>query len=235
MPWVRRRLRGAKVWVRCDGGGAPLSGPDGRADVLYQTGGKVYRASARNLEADDDPLVLSDEQAAPGTAAEPKIGRAPGKAGGRFGGGARAGTSAGSPHVSNGAPDGAVHLYTDGACTGNPGPMGIGVVLLDGDERRELSEYLGVGTNNIAELTAILRGLELAPRERPVLIYSDSTYAIGLLGQGWKAKANQELVGRLRALTKTFRDLRYVKVAAHAGVVENERCDELAREAILRR
>src|SRR5262245_36743652 len=53
----------------------------------------------------------------------------------------------------------AIHVWTDGACTGNPGPAGLGVVIVDGDKREEVSEFLGDGTNNIAELMAILRGL----------------------------------------------------------------------------
>jgi ribonuclease HI len=131
-------------------------------------------------------------------------------------------------------PADAVIVYTDGACTGNPGPMGIGVVISDGKERREISEYLGVGTNNIAELTAIERALEQCPRERTVVVHSDSAYALGLLGQNWKAKKNQELVARLRELAAQFKDVRWVKVAGHAGVPENERCDQLARDAIQR-
>jgi ribonuclease HI len=110
--------------------------------------------------------------------------------------------------------------------------MGIGVVISDGKERREISEYLGVGTNNIAELTAIERALEQCPRERTVVVHSDSAYALGLLGQNWKAKKNQELVARLRELAAQFKDVRWVKVAGHAGVPENERCDELARMAV---
>jgi ribonuclease HI len=118
----------------------------------------------------------------------------------------------------------------------NPGPCGIGVVIVDGDTKRELSEYLGEGTNNIAELTAIYRGLEeLTDRERSVIVYSDSTYAIGLLTQPWKPKANHELVAKLRALAKKFTDLRFVKVAAHSGIALNERVDELATTAIQRR
>jgi ribonuclease HI len=128
----------------------------------------------------------------------------------------------------------AIHAWTDGACTGNPGPMGIGVVLISGKHRKELSEYLGpVGTNNIAELTAILRALEsIKDRKRPIVIYSDSAYAIGLLSMGWKAKANKDLVEKIRQFLRMFPDVQFVKVAGHAGVPENERCDELARSAI---
>jgi ribonuclease HI len=136
--------------------------------------------------------------------------------------------------AANALPADAVVVYTDGACTGNPGPMGLGVVILDGKERKELSEYLGEGTNNIAELTAIVRALESVPTHRTVVVHSDSAYALGLLGRGWKAKANQALVEKMRAIASKFRDLRLVKVAGHAGVSENERCDELARQAIVR-
>ena len=135
---------------------------------------------------------------------------------------------------------GAVEIWTDGACSGNPGPMGIGVVVIDGDTRRELGEYLGTGTNNIAELVAIERGISIASeltkgdRARPLRVYSDSSYAIGLLEKGWKAKANQELVARIRQSVAACPRLTFVKVAGHAGVPENERCDVLARQAISR-
>lgn len=239
VPWISQRLRGAKVWARCDEQRALVVDGEGRADVLYRTGGKVYRAAARNLEADPEVKLLSEDEAAPAGPAEPpaakaaaKVASAPAKA--------RPGQIL-DGHVDAAAgrralPGDAIHVYTDGACTGNPGPMGIGVVVLDATApRRELSEYLGVGTNNVAELTAILRGIEDLPRERTVVVYSDSAYALGLLGKGWKAKANQELVERLRVVTRQFQDLRLVKVAGHAGVPENERCDELARGAVTRR
>jgi ribonuclease HI len=119
--------------------------------------------------------------------------------------------------------------------------MGIGVVVRNGgDKPIEHGEYLGRGTNNIAELTAIERALELVEglgpeaRAREVVIHADSSYAIGLLSQGWKAKANQELVERLRLRARRFPCLRFVKVAGHAGVPDNEKCDELARLAISR-
>jgi ribonuclease HI len=130
-----------------------------------------------------------------------------------------------------------IHVWTDGACSGNPGPMGIGVVVIAGDRRKEHGEYLGKGTNNVAELTAIQRGIEIANElapgtHRAIRVYSDSSYAIGLLSQGWKAKANQELVAELRRLVQSHSNLRMVKVEGHAGVAENERCDVLARQAV---
>jgi ribonuclease HI len=128
-----------------------------------------------------------------------------------------------------------MELWTDGACSGNPGPMGIGVVAIDGGKRKEVGEYLGIGTNNIAELTAIERALDVAGKDaasRRIRIYTDSAYSIGVLSKGWKAKANQALIARLRDRLAMLPTVEFVKVSGHAGVPENERCDELARNAI---
>ena len=128
-----------------------------------------------------------------------------------------------------------MQLWTDGACTGNPGPAGLGVLYRYQGEVREVSEYLGHGTNNIAELTAILRGLQLVEDSgTPVDVMTDSAYCHGLLTKSWKAKKNQELVAELRAEARRFGDLRIVKVPGHSGVPDNERADELATGAIVR-
>ena len=212
------------MWVLADDAGRPVRDAEGRAEMKYrETDPKSYRPALGNLLPDDDagetPRARSAEpraHAARSAAAKPKRATAPSSAGG------------------------AVEIWTDGACSGNPGPMGIGVVVLDGDARRELGEYLGSGTNNIAELVAIERGIALAAeltggdRQRPLRVYSDSSYAIGVLSKGWKAKANQELVARIRKVVAQIPRLGFVKVAGHAGVPENERCDELARIAISR-
>jgi ribonuclease HI len=209
MPWIRHRLRDADVWAKVDNSGALVTDRDGRVEIVYkpEPGAKTYRAGARNLTSPSgEPIEIDVGEAAPPS------------------------QSATAP------PANAIHVWTDGACTGNPGPAGLGVVIIDGKERRELSEYLGQGTNNIAELMAILRGLEeVRDRERPVIVYSDSAYSIGLLSKNWKAKANVELVDKLRKLVRSFADVRFVKVAGHAGVALNERVDELARQAVERR
>jgi len=223
MAWIRHRLRDADVWARVDEQGALVKDPEGRVEIVYKpvAGAKVYRAGARNLTpvaggSENPPIEIEVGERAPDRTERGKPGAATGP----------------SATVANAD---AIHVWTDGACEGNPGPAGLGVVIIDGAERRELSEYLGQGTNNIAELTAILRGLEsIADRRRPVVVYSDSQYSIGLLTQNWKAKANAELVAKLRGLTREFTDLRFVKVAAHSGIPLNERVDELARGAISR-
>jgi len=123
--------------------------------------------------------------------------------------------------------------YTDGACLGNPGPAGLGYVVKYPDGKRiRRGEPLGHGTNNVAELTAILRVLELVgERERPLVIHTDSSYSIGVLTQGWKAKANTELIYRIRNTMQSFTHLELRKVKGHAGIPENELVDELARNA----
>jgi len=224
MPWLRHRLRDADVWARVDANAALIKDSDGRVEIVYKPAGgaRVYRAGARNLTPAPGSEPVEFE---PGEAAEPRPREARAPAASRRGGGT--GTAATD----------AIHVWTDGACSGNPGRAGLGVVILgDGPGEREISEYLGDATNNIAELTAILRGLEaVSDRRRPVIVYSDSAYSIGLLTQNWKAKKNVELVDELRAVTRTFRDLRFVKVAGHAGIALNERVDQLATGAITRR
>ena len=124
-------------------------------------------------------------------------------------------------------------IYSDGACSGNPGPAGLGVVLIRGERRTEISGWLGDGTNNIAELRAIEAALlRIEDMATPVDLYTDSSYSIGVLTQGWKAKANIPLVQRIRGIVARFQDLRFHWVRGHVGVEENERADALARTAI---
>lgn len=181
-------------------------------EIVYKAepGAKTYRAAARNLtDAGGDSIDLTPGEPAP---QKPKA-------------------AVGKIEV----PANAIHVWTDGGANPNPGPSGIGVVIVDGETHKELSEFLGHGTNQIAELTAILRGLEeIRDRARPVVVYSDSAYSIGLLTQNWKAKANVELVMKLRAMCQMFPDLRFVKVAGHSGISLNERVDQLAGAAIVR-
>jgi len=245
MPWVKMRFKDQLVWVHADAAGRPVLDGAGRAEMKYrESDEKSYRPAPGNLlpvdgaggdSSGDEPRPRA-ARASASSAPRPKVGTT---------------TATTKPTARAALPDaatGAVEVWTDGACSGNPGPMGIGVVVLADGGCRELGEYLGIGTNNIAELTAIERGLDLvadlppagagasgavAPKgPRRVRIYSDSGYAIGLLDKGWKAKANQELVARLRKRVAAVPNIEWVKVPGHAGVPENERCDQLARDAI---
>jgi ribonuclease HI len=211
MPFLRHRLRDADVWAKVDASGALIADRDGRVEIIYKpvTGAKVYRAGARNLSAPSgDPVDVEV-----GEPAEPK-----------------------PKATAESIPADAIQVWTDGGAAPNPGPSGAGVVIVDAGKQTEISQFLGEGTNQTAELSAILIGLsKLAMRDRPVVVYSDSAYSIGLLTQSWKAKANVELVEKLRSVCREFKDLRFVKVAGHSGVPLNERTDQLVGEAIRRR
>lgn len=124
-------------------------------------------------------------------------------------------------------------VYTDGACSGNPGPGGTGVVVILRDgEVLEHSEAMVQTTNNRAELSAIKQALELLPDSAgPVTIYTDSRYAVDVLTRGYKIKANRELVLEIRSILKEYKDLQILKVPGHAELWYNERADELARLA----
>ena len=124
-------------------------------------------------------------------------------------------------------------IFTDGASSGNPGPSGIGVVLRFGEHEKEISEYIGVATNNIAELRAIQAGLQaIKNTDLPVRLFTDSNYAYGVLALGWKVRANSEMVESIKKLMAQFIDLKIVKVKGHAGDEGNERADFLATSAI---
>lgn len=208
--WIRAQFRDDEVLVRCNATGA-FDVAGGLAGFRYQPGGKIYKTRP-------DRLVTIDG-ATPEELETPPPKRKPGAA---------AAAAASSRPESE-----AIQLWTDGACTGNPGPAGAGVLYRYKGEVRELSEDLGHGTNNIAELTAILRGLQMVEDpSTPVDVMTDSSYCVGLLTQGWKAKANVELVAELRAVLSRFADARIIKVPGHAGVPDNERADALATGAI---
>lgn len=223
MAWVRATLRGQVVFARASETGE-LQSSGGKVEIRYKAAdGRRYDALASNLTV-VDRAVLPDDACAP--AERPEKAKAADKKATRAAGAAHANSKAAS------IKEGVTVAYTDGACTGNPGPAGLGVVILGAGGRNELSEFLGEATNNIAELTAIERALELTESE-DVVIHTDSQYAIGVLSKGWKAKANVELIGRIRGrLAERTGGVSFVYVPGHAGVPLNERADELAREAI---
>ena len=134
-----------------------------------------------------------------------------------------------------------VTLYTDGACSGNPGPGGWGAILSYNGVRKELSGGEKSTTNNRMELTAVIRGLQALKEPCIVELYSDSKYVIDALQKGWawgwkkknwvksdkKPALNPDLWEELLKLT-TVHELRYHWVKGHAENEYNNRCDELA-------
>lgn len=130
-----------------------------------------------------------------------------------------------------------VRIYTDGAAKGNPGPGGLGVVLLFGDKRKEYSEGYRRTTNNRMELLAVIRALEMLKTNKyPVVVYSDSQYVVKAIEERWldkwqrtnfKDKKNVDLWKRFLQLYPLFK-IKFVWVKGHASNKENNRCDELA-------
>ena len=141
-----------------------------------------------------------------------------------------------------------VTIYTDGACSGNPGPGGWGAMLMYKGNKKEISGGKENTTNNVMELTAVIEGLKLLKFPCKVKLYSDSAYVVnafiqkwiyGWIKNGWKNSSkepvkNKELWQELYELTKTH-EVEFIKVKGHADNEFNNRCDELARNAITKR
>jgi ribonuclease HI len=141
-----------------------------------------------------------------------------------------------------------VIIYTDGACAGNPGPGGYGVVLIHGDHRKEISAGFRLSTNNRMEILACIVGLRALKEPCDVTIYSDSKYVVNAMTKswalqwrrrGWKRKdqqgeyhdaRNADLWQQMLDLCNQHR-VKFEWVRGHSGNQGNERCDELAREA----
>ena len=131
--------------------------------------------------------------------------------------------------------DNTIFIYTDGASSGNPGPSGIGILLRFKDHKKEISRNIGEATNNIAELEAIKTALlELKHYDYPVRLFTDSSYAYGVLTLGWKARKNKELINSIKKLISKFSNLKLIKVKGHNGFDGNEKADFLATSAIRR-
>ncbi len=140
-----------------------------------------------------------------------------------------------------------VEIFSDGACSGNPGPGGYGTILRFGPHIKELSGYAADTTNNRMEMMGAIVGLESLTKPSTVIMTTDSQYVCKGMTEwieGWKKKGwknsqrkpvlNRDLWERLGAAT-TGHSVRWKWVKGHAGHEENERCDELARQAILDR
>ena len=138
-----------------------------------------------------------------------------------------------------------VTIYTDGACSGNPGPGGWGAILMFQDVKKEISGGQKDTTNNVMELSAVIEALKLLKHPCEVNLYSDSAYVVNAFLQKWiinwqknnwktsdkKDVKNKELWQELLALTNIHK-VKFIKVKGHADNEFNNRCDELARNAI---
>lgn len=140
-----------------------------------------------------------------------------------------------------------VIIYTDGACSGNPGPGGWGSILMYKENKKEISGGKKDTTNNVMELTAVIEALKLLKFRCKVSVYSDSAYVVNAFNQkwiygwmknGWKNASkepvkNKELWEELYELTKEH-EVTFIKVKGHSDNEFNNRCDEMAREEVTR-
>jgi len=136
-------------------------------------------------------------------------------------------------------------IYTDGACSGNPGPGGWGAILMYKDNKKEISGGKKDTTNNIMEITAVIEGLKMLKFPCEVEVYSDSAYVVNAFNQHWTDNwiknnwktsdknpvKNKELWQELIELTNLHK-VQFIKVKGHADNEFNNRCDELARNEI---
>lgn len=138
-----------------------------------------------------------------------------------------------------------VYIYTDGACSGNPGPGGWGAILMYNEHKKEISGALKETTNNIMEITAVIEALKLLKHKCNVKIYSDSAYVVNAFNNGWihnwikngwktsgkEPVKNKELWITLYEFTK-MHNIEFIKVKGHSDNEYNNRCDYLATSAI---
>ena len=144
--------------------------------------------------------------------------------------------------------EGKVVIYTDGGAINNPGPGGYGVVVLSGKKRQEFSGGFRLTTNNRMELTACIIGLKSLIDKSRIDLYSDSKYVVDSITKGWAKRwwtnrwmrnknekvENHDLWRQLLRLVDQH-EVRFVWVAGHAGNPENERCDQLSKQAARRK
>ena len=210
-------FRGKPVFVEVDSEGRVIE-ENGRANMKYRLeDDRVYNPSVANLNTENDPVGTGELFSQGGGRASAKPVSKP------------------RPAAAKPAslPGDAIVAYTDGGCIGNPGPSGLGYVIrYPNGEVDKKGEPLGEGTNNIAELTAIFRVLQrVSDTAAPLRIHTDSSYAIGVLTRGWKAKVNQQLIADIRRALSRFSNCELIKVKGHAGNPDNELVDKLANSA----
>jgi len=218
--WKRMQFKKNKVWLATDRDQRPVV-KNGRVLIKYQLGQDYeYWVNPKNIKPIDS-VDFETKRSRDKKSAEKPLKKLKTR-----------------PKTKAEPPDSAEYkdsicIYTDGASSGNPGPSGIGIVLRFGKHEKEISKYIGIATNNIAELEAIRTGL-LAIKDTglPVNIFTDSRYAYGVLALGWKARKNQDIIKSIKNILLKFNNLKFIKVKGHAGHEGNERADFLATSAI---
>ena len=218
--WKRMRFKKNKVWLALDQNGTPLV-KNGKVLIKYQLDQThkywVHQKHVTPIESTTSESIRDEDEKKTNTKTLSKN---------------QESKLMHEKAFSDDTND-AIYVYTDGASAGNPGPSGIGVVLRYGNHEKEISKYIGMATNNIAELMAIREGLlQLKQTKLPVRIFTDSSYAHGVLSLDWKAKKNKTIIRSIKKVMSTLRDIKIIKVRGHVGIEGNERADVLATSAI---
>lgn len=215
--WVRKRFKGNKVWMATDADGRPLI-QNNKVLIKYQLNQDYeYWVSPDHVSDIGSVELQPQKKTSPSPVKRKKNKSSPKQ----------------PPEPLNIPEQGAVTVFTDGASSGNPGPSGIGIFMEYGRHQRDISEYIGITTNNVAELKAVETAMvEIKRKDLPVRIYTDSKYVYSLLCEGWKAKKNLELIQAIKKLMSRFSDIKIIKIKGHAGIDGNERADRLATKAI---
>ena len=239
MLWKPALFKGKKVWAQVNEADE-LALVNGLVGIRYSTkqGSTIYLASAKNIQVGSEsskPLDKGENAPKQDDAQSQKR------------------KSFGSSHTRTTEQKSAaqkdvrkfleslsadtIRCFTDGSCIGNPGPCGTGVYIQFPDKEIKHHRYLGKGTNNKAELSAVLDAMTLLATEKidpntPVVVCTDSQYVVGILTKNWKAKANKEIIFPLRAEVKKWNDITIRWVAGHADIPENDEADRLANLAI---
>ncbi|UCD89729.1 MAG: ribonuclease HI [Desulfobacterales bacterium] len=218
--WKRMRFKKNKVWLAIDQNGKPLL-KNGKVLIKYQLDQThkywVHQKNVTPIAATTSESIRNKDDEPANATASPEH-------------------QEGNLLYEKALPDGnndIIKVYTDGASAGNPGPSGIGIVLKYGSHEKEISKYIGIATNNIAELAAIREGMkQLKQTDLPVRIFTDSSYAHGVLSLNWKAKKNKSIIQSIQKAMSAFKDIKIIKIKGHVGIEGNERADVLATSAI---
>lgn len=228
MTWEERRFKGKdRVWIQTENG-TPVE-ENGKVFMKYSNSedAKIYRAALANVQTSS-----AQSKPKPSNSAKRGVDRLVWK------------TPKGEVIFDTEKPEGLENqtpipaelweFHTDGACAKNPGPCGWGWVLRHQDEYLEARQFIGHGTNNIAEFLAIKAALDHVKDDAAkVRIYTDSQLAIGIFTQNWKAKENVELVDAVKQAYKRFKKKpELIKIKGHAGHLLNERADFQATQSI---
>ena len=224
--WKKVQCKGKEVWAKCNVNNQLIL-RKGLVEIRYSQSknAKVYRAKIENIvdpDGDKPQEVGTSGFGSAKTRTQEQQQRA----------------RAAAESTIEGLPESAVVCFTDGSCRGNPGLAGVGVYIQypDGTSHRH-SKFLGKATNNIAELTALGDAIDIiaslpAYGSSPLVLFTDSKYAEGVLTKNWKAKANREIIQSIKGKIRKRGNIKIVWIAGHAGILGNEEADTLANQAI---